>query len=91
MDEWMGWFGALCLGICAIPQAYESWNTGNSSGITWGLLILWWLGEVFTLGYIAGKDTLDLPLITNYVANTFFVSVIIWFKLHPRTRTGEKQ
>jgi uncharacterized protein with PQ loop repeat len=91
--EVFGWIGASLLAVCAVPQAYDSWKTGNSYGITWGLLMLWLWGELFTLVYLFSKDVYDLPLICNYVANVFFVGIIIWYKLKPRitndySRTG---
>jgi uncharacterized protein with PQ loop repeat len=80
--ETLGWIGSILLAFCGLPQAIESWQTKNSDGLTWGLLSMWFAGEVFTFIYILPK--MDLPLIFNYAANLIFLSVIIYYKLFPR-------
>lgn len=80
--ELLGWLGGILFAGCAIPQAYKSYKEGHSLGISWGLLIMWGLGEVFTLLYVIPK--LDFPLIINYTCNLLSCSVIAWFKLFPR-------
>ena len=37
----LGWIGSLCLAICALPQAWQSFKEKNSNGISWGFLMLW--------------------------------------------------
>ena len=78
----IGWLGSLCFALCAIPQAYKSYEEGNSNGVSWGLLILWLLGEILTLIYVIPKK--DLPLIVNYLSNLFFLVIIIKYKIKPR-------
>lgn len=77
--ETVGWLGATLLAFCGLPQAVESWRKKSSHGITWGLLVMWGLGEVLTLAYVLPK--MDMPLLFNYSANTVFLSVIIYYKL----------
>lgn len=78
----LGWTGSLLLAFCALPQAVNSWRKKNSSGITWGLLYMWALGEVFTFIYVFPK--MDVPLLFNYSANILFLSVIIYYKFFGR-------
>lgn len=82
--ELCGWFGAICLACCAIPQARMSLVQGHAHGVSSGLLWLWSLGEIFTLIFLVYQPVLNWPLIMNYTANIIFVSVIVWFKLFPR-------
>lgn len=79
ISEALGWIGSLMLAFCALPQAVESWKTKSSNGVTWGLLIMWAIGEVFTFIYVWPKS--DMPLLVNYSANIAFLSVIIYYKL----------
>jgi uncharacterized protein with PQ loop repeat len=79
MMDIIGWIGSALLAVCAAPQAWESWRTKSSQGMTWGFLILWFLGEVFVVGYVWHK--LDWPLMFNYTCNLFFAGVIIFYKI----------
>lgn len=80
----LGWAGALLLAFCGMPQAIHSWRTGSSSGVTWGLISMWGLGEVLTMAYVFPK--MDWPLLFNYSANILFISVIVYYKAWPRKR-----
>ena len=80
--DMVGWLGATLLAFCGLPQAIESWRNKSSQGITWGLLGMWGLGEVFTLIYVLPK--MDMPLLFNYSANIAFLSVIIYYKIRSR-------
>jgi uncharacterized protein with PQ loop repeat len=77
-----GWLSSIAFGISAIPQAYKSYKDGHSNGISNGLLILWIFGEL--TGFIYSIGLMAPPLMINYIANTVFISIIIWFKLKPR-------
>lgn len=76
MIEFLGWIGALCLGMCAIPQAIHSWRTKSSAGLSLVFLLLWIGGEVATLAYIL-LTTVQLPLIVNYVINLVCLLIIL--------------
>ena len=78
----VGWVGALLLAFCGLPQALHSWRAGSSDGVTWGLISMWGLGEVFTIVYVFPR--MDWPLLFNYSANIVFISVIMWFKVFPK-------
>jgi uncharacterized protein with PQ loop repeat len=77
--EHIGWLGGIFLAICGAPQAYKSFKEKHSNGISLGFLILWTLGEIFTLIYIIPK--MDLPLLFNYGMNLIFLGVIWKYKL----------
>lgn len=80
--ETIGWIGSILLAFCGLPQAIESWKTKNSDGLTWGLLLMWFWGEIFTIIYIIPKW--HWPLIFNYTANIIFLLIIIYYKINPR-------
>ena len=82
--EIMGWLGSICLAICGIPQAWQSYKDKNSDGISWGFVILWAFGEVFALAYV--YDKLDLPLLLNYATNILILGVILYYKVKPKNK-----
>lgn len=77
----IGWLGAALLALCGAPEAYSAIVTGTT-GVTDGLLIMWGLGEVFTLIYVWSKHRKNgvLPLFFNYGLNIIFISILMWFK-----------
>jgi uncharacterized protein with PQ loop repeat len=77
--ETIGWIGSILLAFCGLPQAVESYKTKNSDGLTWGFLIMWGVGELFTIVYIIPKW--HWPLIFNYTANIIFISIIVYYKV----------
>lgn len=81
MIELIGWFSAICFGLCGLPQAYKSVKEEHSLGVSWGLLILWYLGEWSAVAYVYLKHGLDLPLLTNYLLNLIFISIILKYKI----------
>lgn len=80
--ETIGWIGSILLAFCGLPQAIESYKTKSSDGLTWGFLIMWGLGELFTIVYIIPKW--HWPLIFNYTANIIFISIIVYYKIKPK-------
>ena len=78
----IGWVGALALGLCAIPMAWGVHKAGNASSFSALSLGLWLTGEIATIIYILplGKE----PLLVNYLANTICTLVIIKYKIKPR-------
>lgn len=85
--ETLGWIGSVLFAVCGLPQAVECIKKGNAHGMTWSFLILWFLGEVFTLPYIINSG--QLPLLFNYTLNFCFVVVILYYKIKPR-KTPQK-
>ena len=84
--ELFGWVGSILFAICALPQAIESYKQGHSKGLTWGLLLCWFFGELFTIIYVLPK--MDVPLLFNYSCNMVFLLIILYFKVFPR-HSGE--
>ena len=80
--ETIGYIGSIMLAICGLPQAIESYKTKSSEGLTWGFILLWLFGELFTFAYILPK--MDLPLLINYSANIIFLTIIVYFKIFPK-------
>jgi len=80
--EIIGYIGSIMLAICGLPQAIESYKTKSSEGLTWGFILLWLFGELFTFAYILPK--MDLPLLINYSANIIFLTIIVYFKIFPK-------
>ena len=80
--EILGWLGSICLAICGIPQAWQSFKDKHSHGISWGFVLLWAFGEIFALAYV--YDKLDLPLLLNYATNILILAVILYYKINPK-------
>lgn len=78
MVDIIGYIGAACLALCAAPQAIKSFKEKRTMGISFWFLILWYVGEVFTLVYIA-MTTMQIPLVINYVFNILCLTVIIYY------------
>lgn len=73
-----GWLSAICFSLCALPEAYSAYRT-KKVGATWGLLILWLVGEILGIIYIVPKN--DFPILTNYTVNAIVLFYIIYIKL----------
>ena len=78
----LGWLGSICLAICGIPQAIMSFQDKHSDGISWSFLILWTVGELFTLLYVFEK--VDIPMLLNYGTNILILGVILYYKANPK-------
>lgn len=84
MVETLGYVGAAALAICGIPQAIKSWREGHSAGVSHGMILLWGVGDLSLLAYVALKYPNDLALIANYVVNAAVIGVIAKYKYLPR-------
>ena len=82
--ELIGWIGSILFCFCGAPQAWKSYKDGHSRGISHGFLWMWGLGEVLTLIYVILSLRLSLPLITNYVVNLIFITIIFKYKYWER-------
>lgn len=80
--ETIGWIGSILLAFCGLPQAWESYKTKSSAGLTWGFIGMWLIGELCTFIYIIPQ--MVLPLLFNYTANIIFVSIIVYYKIKPK-------
>lgn len=83
MLEISGIIGALMFAFCGLPQAITCIKTGNSQGLSWTFLIMWFFGEVFTIIYILPKH--DYILLTNYILNFGFLLIMLKYKIKPRS------
>lgn len=81
LHEILGWIGSIAFALSAIPQMFKSYKDKNSDGLAWGLLILWIVGELFSLLYVLPLN--QYPMITNYIVNLIFLFVILYYKINP--------
>lgn len=75
----IGYLSSVFLILCGLPELYLGLTTGNV-GASYGLLILWFIGEVLGLIYTINRK--DLPLILNYSFNTLIVGAILCLKIN---------
>ena len=80
--ELFGWIGAVFMGGCAIPQAWQSIKDGHTRGLNWGFLGSWFIGECAMLIYILPMN--DMALSFNYVLNFFLLLVMLRYKIVER-------
>lgn len=80
--EIIGWIGALCFSLCALPQSIMCYKQGHAKGLSWAFLLLWMVGEILTIIYVVPKG--HLPLIANYVINLALLQVMVYYKIWPR-------
>ena len=76
--EFLGWFGAMLLATCGVPQAIKTYKTKSATDISWLFLLMWFFGEVFLLSYVV-FECFSWPLILNYALNaiiTFYIIII---------------
>lgn len=77
--ELIGIIGSVAFATCAIPQVVECYRKRSAEGLSWMFLILWAIGELFTIIYIWPKQ--DWILLGNYFFNSLCLLVMIYFKL----------
>ena len=82
MLELSGIIGAILFAFCGLPQAITCIKTGNSRGLSWTFLIMWFFGEIFTIVYILPKN--DYILLGNYIMNFVFLLIMLKYKIKPR-------
>lgn len=81
--EICGWLGCIFLACCAAPETFSAIKNKHS-GITWGLLILWFFGEVFMLIYSVSLG--NWPLLLNYGANILLLLPVLWYKTYSKKK-----
>ena len=77
--EYIGWIGSICMSFCAVPEvvfAYKHKRTGCS----WGLLVLWLIGEVGLCIFEFNSFTWQRFL--NYFLNICCLIYLVRVKLH---------
>ena len=80
--DFLGWAGSLLLGVCALPQAIQSFREGKTYGLSPSFIALWGIGEIFLLIYILPQAI--IPLIVNYFFNLACLAVIVYYVVWPR-------
>ena len=79
--EFIGWVGAILFSLCAVPQGYQAYRTRSVGDLSWGFLLMWFFGELLTLIYVVqGAESLQWPLITNYIINMIMVFYLLYAK-----------
>jgi uncharacterized protein with PQ loop repeat len=85
ISEVLGWIGAACFSVCAIPQALHCYRTKSAAGLSRLTLGLWLTGEISLLGYTL-LGPFSLQLLVNYVFNLLCLCVIIYYKIKERNK-----
>jgi len=76
--DYAGWVGSFCLIVCGLPQLIKTIRSKKIEGVSFLFLLLWFLGEFFSLFYVVVK-TGKLPLIFNYVINLLVTLILITY------------
>ena len=81
MTEAIGYMAALLLGACGVPEILAYFDTGQI-GASWGMLIVWYIGEWMALAYtlIKSKKVKLIPLLVNYGLNIICISFMMVVK-----------
>lgn len=76
----IGWIGGLLLAFCGLPEVVRTVQIGDCS-IGWGMLLMWYFGEIFILISVWEESKAKKWLMFNYVANIIFITVMIGYKI----------
>lgn len=73
MDS-IGWIGNTALALCALPLAIQAIKTTKRLDLNIPFMLLWTIGEAFTLVYSfsIGKA----PLVLNYIVNLSCLAIV---------------
>jgi len=77
----IGWIGSLLLSFSGMPQAFQCWKQGHARGLSIWTLSMWFTGEVCFVIATLGELGWVPWLLTNYLLNLLFISVMLryWF------------
>ena len=82
--NFLGWVGNIILSIGVIPQVIKTWRTHDVSSFSWGFLLMWAFGVLFTFIYIAYNDIksgrYQWPLWLNYIVNILATFYLVYAK-----------
>lgn len=84
MVEFLGWFGAACFSLCALPQVTLVLQQGHAEGLSPWFILLWAGGEVCMIAYVILTVGWDGPLLTNYIFNFACVLVLAKYRFWPK-------
>lgn len=76
----IGYLASMCLIVCGIPLAIESYKT-KQSRVNPGFLFLWYAGEL--LGSVYAIGLLNGPMMLNYLFNLAILSVVVYYYINP--------
>ena len=79
--EIIGWIGAILFATCSIPQVKQVYQTKRTGDLSMLFLQMWLWGELLSFVYVLGNETLQWPLITNYLFNILLVLYLVIAKL----------
>lgn len=78
--EAIGWGGAILFATCSIPQVKQVYQTKSTGDLSMYFLQMWLWGEILSFVYILSNESLQWPLITNYLFNIFLVLYLVLAK-----------
>ena len=70
--------GSLCLALCSVPELIRTIKN-KKCGIGWGMIGLWFVGEILVFIYLLHKQ--EYILCINYTLNMLIVSILIHYKI----------
>lgn len=79
-----GWIGALCVGVCGIPQVIQCIRQGHAEGLSLWFLILWLIGEVGLMAASLLEFGWVGWLMVNYLLNLTCLTVIFRYRFWPK-------
>lgn len=81
MISTIGWIGTLLLSFSGMPQAYQCYRQGHARGLSILTLMMWFTGEICYVVATIGEFGLVWWLLTNYILNILFISMMLryWF------------
>ena len=74
----IGYIGGFLLGVSSIPEMLRTIKDGRCH-IGWGMLLVWFFGEVFMEIYAIILN--DWALIFNFTTNLIVLIVLLWYKI----------
>jgi uncharacterized protein with PQ loop repeat len=83
--EWLGYLGGFCFAFSALPQTIKTVRTRRADDLSWGLLSMWFIGEVAMVIY-ERSEIGSMPMFLNYAINLLLLIPIIYIKLTGNNR-----
>lgn len=81
MLDVIGYIGSFAFAICGIPLALEVLKAKHARNINTWFLVLWVIGEIFTLTYVLLSS--NWPLVPNYIFNLITLLIVLKYKILP--------
>ena len=80
--EICGWVGAFSYATYSVPQAIDAWQKGRTEGVSSYMVILLFLGGVFSL--LSVLPDITSPLFYNFLPSVLASSTILCYHFFPR-------